>query len=159
MILCLVQHGKAADKKVDLDRPLTEEGAREVESVGAFLSGKDLGPVAVWHSGKTRARQTAELLARHVAPRAALEARDGLAPKDDVGNVIEELREREEDLMIVGHLPFLSKLAAALVAGNKDAGVVAFKNAGVVCLERDAENAWHVAWAVTPDLLAAHAPA
>ena len=41
-----------------------------------------------------------------------------------------------------------------LLCGDADRRVVAFRNAGVVCLEWDEENVWHLNWAFTPDLLA-----
>jgi phosphohistidine phosphatase len=54
--------------------------------------------------------------------------------------------------MIVGHLPFMEKLASLLVAGSEDADIVAFQMGGVVCLERDDVGVWRVRWMVTPDM-------
>jgi phosphohistidine phosphatase len=152
MILYLVQHGKAVDKKVDPDRPLTQEGAEEVETVARFLAGRGLDIAEVWHSGKTRARQTAERLAKQVAPKTPIVAREGLAPDDEVRPLAKALRKQEADIAIVGHLPFLSRLASALLAGDEAAEIVRFRNAGVVCLERDGDGRWHVVWVVTPEL-------
>jgi phosphohistidine phosphatase len=151
MRLYLVQHGKAVDKKVDPDRPLTDEGAEEVDAVATFLSGRELGICEVWHSGKTRARQTAERVAARLAPTARIVARDDLAPDDDPKPVAARLHKSAKDLLIVGHLPFLSKLASLLLTDKADAAVIAFRNAGVVCLERDEEGAWQAAWIITPD--------
>lgn len=153
MRLYLVQHGKAVEKKLDPDRPLTPEGAREVDSVGAFLSPRQLDIPVVWHSGKTRARQTAGQLAKCVAQHGAVEQRDGLAPNDDVRPLAADLRAREEDAMVVGHMPFLSRLASLLLAGDKKREVVGFTNAGVVCLERNDQGDWQVKWIVTPELV------
>jgi len=152
MRLYLVQHGQAVDKQTDPDRPLTEHGAQEADAVGAFLSAQRLNVPEVWHSGKTRARQTAETLAGHVAQDGAVQMRDGLAPKDDVAKIAKALRGRDRDLLIVGHLPFLAKLAGLLLAGDERTHVVAFQYAGVVCLESDDEGRWQVRWMVVPQL-------
>jgi phosphohistidine phosphatase len=55
--------------------------------------------------------------------------------------------------MIVGHMPFVSRLAALLLTGFEAPPVVTFVNAGLVCLERTGDNRWQVEWSVTPDLL------
>ncbi|NIA14937.1 MAG: phosphohistidine phosphatase SixA [Nitrospiraceae bacterium] len=149
----LVQHGKAVDKKTDPERPLSPEGAAEVEAVAAFLAAKPLDVAEVWHSGKTRARQTAEGFGPCLVEGYALKQRDGLAPKDTVGAIARELDGLDGDVMIVGHLPFLDKLASLLVASDEDAGVAAFRNAGVVCLVGDKEQGWQVEWSVIPEIV------
>ncbi len=165
MRLYLVQHGEAKSKDADPERHLTEKGLRDVEKVAAFLKPLGLSAGAVWHSGKARARQTAETLAQAVTADATLRSsplrstrggaveRPGLAPDDPVEPVKEELARAEADIMIVGHLPFLGKLASLLVAGSESAGVVAFRNAGVVCLERGEGGAWRTTWALIPEIL------
>ena len=153
MRLYLVQHGEAVAKEMDAERPLTPEGARAVEAVGAFLAGKGLDVPEVWHSGKTRAQQTAARLAERLAPNANVVLREGLAPKDDVGPVASVLATRDEDLMIVGHLPFLSKLASLLLTGSIKNEVLAFQYAGVFCLHRDGEGVWRLMWAIVPGVL------
>ncbi len=60
--------------------------------------------------------------------------------------------------MVVGHLPFMGRLAAYLVAGSEDAVVAAFQPGTVVCLERadgdeDGGGGWALAWMVRPELL------
>ena len=153
MRLYLVQHGSAKTKEEDPDRHLSEEGVNGVEKTAAFLAPLGLSVGAVWHSGKARAARTAEMLASSLQVARGVVERDGLASKDAVGPVAKALARAEEDLMIVGHLPFLAKLTSALAAGRKSADVIDFQNAGVVCLERAEDGAWRVRWMVTPDLL------
>ena len=148
----LVQHGEAKSKDLDPERHLTEKGVRDVEKVSRFLEPLGLEVGAVWHSGKARAQETAETLGRSVKATQGILAREGLAPNDVVGLVKEELDRAEKDLMVVGHLPFLARLASSLVA-DESAKVIAFRQGGVVCLERDEEGSWSVLWAVVPDLL------
>jgi phosphohistidine phosphatase len=153
MKLYLVQHAKAASRDVDPQRPLTDEGRRDVQKVAAFIGRLSLRPDVVWHSGKKRAVQTAEALAKVVQAGTKIIARDGLAPNDDVGAVKDELASSRHDVMIVGHLPFLGKLASLLLTGDESAGVVAFRQGGIVSLEQSAENQWQLAWMITPEIL------
>ena len=63
MKLYLVQHAKAASKETDPERSLTEEGLRDIRKVAEFIKPLDLSVDYLWHSGKNRAQQTAEILA------------------------------------------------------------------------------------------------
>jgi len=104
-----------------------------VEKLAAFLKPLRLSVEAVWHSGKPRAAETAVILAGAVvskAGRADAVQRDGLSPNSSVEAVAKELAIRGEDLMIVGHMPFLGKLASLLVKGSPTGEVVAFRKTG-----------------------------
>ena len=153
MQLYLVQHGEAKPKEADPDRPLTDDGRREVERTAAVLAKLGLSVDCIWHSGKTRADQTAQVLAAALAPSQGVVRRDGLAPNDPVKPVRKELASATADVMVVGHLPFLAKLASALLAGDKNAGVVAFRYGCVVCIARAADGSHALRWMLTPDLL------
>jgi phosphohistidine phosphatase len=154
MKLYLVQHAKAASEQVDPQRPLTEEGRREIKKVAAFIKPLNLCVDYLWHSGKKRAVQTAEVLAEVIKVNKAVNARNGLGPNDDVKALKDEVVSAEGDIMIVGHLPFLSKLASLLLAGSESANTVAFKNAGIVALNRSDKNHWQIDWIIIPELLA-----
>lgn len=73
-------------------------------------------------------------------------------PNDDVGPFAAGRGNEAGDLMLVGHLPHLAQPASWPLTGRSDAKVVAFRNAGILCLEREA-NAWHIRWAGPPDLV------
>jgi len=153
MRLYLVQHGEAKSKEEDPDRPLTAKGADDVQRIARFLNPLGLGVRAIWHSGQARAAQTAGVLAGAVSATEGVTQREGLAPNDPVEPLAKALAELPDDVMIVGHLPFLGKLASVLVAGDESAGAVDFRPGGVVCLERGDQCDWSVQWAVTADLL------
>jgi phosphohistidine phosphatase len=153
MRLYLVQHAKAASKEVDPERALTAEGRRNLQKVAAFIEPLNLSVDCLWHSGKKRAAQTAGTLAEVINAKEGTTVRDGLGPMDDVTAIRDELVSTERDVMIVGHLPFLGKLASLLLTGSESANTVAFKNAGIVCLSRWDENEWQIEWVVTPELL------
>ena len=153
MKLYLVQHAKAASKEADPQRQLTEEGRRDIQKVAAFIQPLKLSVDYLWHSQKKRAAQTAELLAEVIKINKAQTPRDGLAPNDDVTLLRGELTSAPQDVMIVGHLPFLSKLTSLLLTGSESANVVAFRQGGIVCLSRSEDNQWQIDWMVTPELI------
>jgi phosphohistidine phosphatase len=153
MQLYLVQHGEAKAREQDPNRPLSDKGARDVRKAADFIKPLGLEVRAVWHSGKTRARQTADILASAVSAEEGVLQRDGLAPMDDVEPVARDVGSSKGDLMIVGHLPFLGKLASRLLTADEQAGAVAFQMGGIVCVERTTEHTWRLRWMVTPELL------
>lgn len=152
MILYLVQHGKALPEEVDPERPLSPEGRREIEVVAESLAKLGLKIPLIYHSGKTRAEQTARLIADRYSVDNA-EAVSGLAPNDDVFAFADFLKKRNEDALVVGHLPHLGKLASLLTTGNIETGPVTMVNAGVLCLKSSADG-YRIAWYLTPELCA-----
>ena len=154
MRLYLVQHGKATSKHEHPERPLTTQGRREAQEIARFIQPLELVVGRMWHSGKTRAAQTADIYAEVLTVAEGPTARDGLAPDDIVAPLRDELAVATDDTMIVGHMPFVSKLATLLLTGYESPPAVAFKNAGIVCLERTPDNRWQVEWVVKPALLA-----
>lgn len=153
MRVYLVQHGEAQAEEVSPERELTPRGRSDVEKAAAMLARSGVRVARVYHSGKTRARQTAELLAERVAPGIAPEALAGLNPNDPVGPFAERMRDWRDDALVAGHMPFMGRLAALLVTGRDQPPVVAFKQGSVACLEQDAEGRWAVAWMLRPELL------
>jgi|SRR5215472_3067972 len=151
MRIYLVQHGESKSKEEDPQRHLTDKGIAEVRRVVDFLRSLELVVDTVWHSGKTRAQQTGELLAEEL--RARLVKRAGLGPKDQVAATTEAIKQTGGNLMIVGHMPFLGKLAALLVTGSEENEIVEVQFGSVVCLECRDDVKWKVAWMITPALL------
>lgn len=153
MRLYLIQHAKATSKEEDPRRPLSEEGRMEARKMARFLGRQRLRVGQLWHSGKTRAQETAEMFAEAVRAEGGPVTRDGLAPNDSVALLRDELAVATEDTMLVGHMPFVSRLATLLLTGYESPAAVAFANAGVVCLIRTDDGRWTVEWVITPDLV------
>jgi phosphohistidine phosphatase len=154
MKVYLVQHAEAEPKSVDPARPLTARGRQEAERVATFAARLGLTVGQIRHSGKTRAEQTARVLGAFLSPPAGVVAAFGLAPKDEVEPVAEALESESQSLMLVGHLPFLARLAGLLLTGDADRSIIQFRNAGIVCLTRE-EGRWSAAWILTPEMVAA----
>ena len=153
MKLYLVQHAKAASKETDPQRSLTEEGRRDIQKVAAFIKSLNLSVDYLWHSGKNRAQQTAEILAEVVEVKKEMAAHEGLSPNDNVTVSKDELISGRKDIMIVGHLPFLPKLASLLLTNSESSNTVAFKNGGIVCLNCSDDNQYQLDWMIIPELL------
>jgi phosphohistidine phosphatase len=146
--LYLVQHGHAKTENEDPDRPLTDKGAEDVARVARWAV-EQLGvrTARVVHSGKTRARQTAEAWAGLLG--ADVGQSDSLAPNDNPARWVERLDAEVDDLMLVGHLPHLDRLAGSLLTGDSDRALIRFRPGGLVGLER-ADGGWVVSMVLPP---------
>jgi phosphohistidine phosphatase len=98
-----------------------------------------------------RARQTAEIPATELNVPTPLET-DGLAPLDAPTIWAERLTERTDDIILVGHLPYMSKLASTLLGGIAATHVIHFQMGGVVALTRE-EKLWSLRWMIVPTIL------
>lgn len=153
MKIYLVQHGKAVAKEVEPERPLTEEGISDVQRVGRALKHAGVEVKRVIHSGKLRAQQTAEILATEISPMLQLETSNLINPNDNPGSFDMQTASGSIDTMVVGHLPFMSKLVSHLVIGNDKHMLVAYQPGSVVCLELIEKDNWQINWMVRPELL------
>ena len=151
MKLYLVQHGEAKSEKEDPDRSLTDRGTAEIRAVAEAAKRAGLKPAQMFHSGKRRAQQTAEILAD--ALRCPLEAAAGLKPNDDVQPWIDRITTNHNNMMLVGHLPFLQKVTMRLISGGEEIPVVAFRYGAIICLGPTPGRFWVIHWILHPDLI------
>jgi phosphohistidine phosphatase len=154
MDLYLMQHGEAVPESEDAARPLSATGRADVERVARWAANLDLGIALVQHSGKLRARQTADLMASHLRPNPRVEETVGLAPNDEVAVLAGALRETGETRLLVGHLPHLARLTSTLVVGDPGRAVLAFRMGALVALRREAEG-WRLRFVLTPEVVPA----
>lgn len=153
MHLYVVQHGAAKAETEDRQRGLTDEGRRTVERMAECLSSLRLPIDRIEHSDKLRAKQTAEVLAGRLRPAEGANQVPGITPNDDVEPMRVRLVKESKNLMLVGHLPYLSRLVARLLGLPADQTVLQFQMGGVVRIDRDEAGHWVVRWALTPELL------
>jgi phosphohistidine phosphatase len=147
MVLYLMQHGKCLSKDEDPQRPLSDRGVEETRKIAEIAHSGGISVAAVRHSGKLRAQQTAELMA--VALRVDdVEKMEGLKPLDNVVNIASDIAKHKR-YMLVGHLPFMSRLTSLLLTNNQEHEIVSFQNSGIVCLEYD--HIWRIRWTLFPD--------
>jgi phosphohistidine phosphatase len=152
MALFLVQHGKSLPKDKDPQKGLSGEGIFETKRMAELAKGYNVPVAGITHSGKTRARQTAEIFASALAFKDMLEERSGLAPLDDVAAFAGTIN-NTENRMFVGHLPFMERLTAYLITGSAEKPVFKFQNSGIVCLDQDPDTrSWVLRWTLMPHI-------
>ncbi len=152
MKLYLVRHGEAKSDREDPARPLSDRGRKDVERVARAVGRLGIEVGAIHHSGKLRARQTAEILAGALAPAQGVKEMAGLSPEDDPSVTRHEIENAKAAMMLVGHLPHLSLLASELLVGDRSKELIAFPTACVIALERQRED-WRLLWTIAPQLL------
>ena len=146
----VVQHGKSLPKTEDPDQGLATQGEVETDRIADVAAGYNVRVSRILHSGKKRARQTAERLERRLSPAGGTASVGGMNPMDDVRSFAEQLP-LDQDLMLVGHLPFLERLIGLLVSGDAERTVFKLQNSGIVCLARVPEVPNPVIrWALMP---------
>jgi phosphohistidine phosphatase len=146
MFLFLVHHGEAVGPEVDLRRPLSPAGLQRVERLAAEAAARGARPAVVWHSGKLRAKQTAEAFWRACNALADFSASRDLQPDDPPSWIRDRLRGESRDILIAGHFHHLPRLLALLTAGGDAAGSQ-FPLHGAVALETsDGGETWAERW-------------
>ncbi|HHL3493305.1 TPA: phosphohistidine phosphatase SixA [Legionella pneumophila] len=153
MKIYLVQHGDSLDKDIDPERPLSDRGQKDIQLLSNFLSPLKIEVSCVYHSGKLRARQTAESLSGHIFSKNGVESRTGLDPLDEVIPLAKEINQLKQNIMFVGHLPFMNKLVSQLVVEDEQQILVSFEPGSLVCLDKADGLDWCIAWMIRPELL------
>ena len=149
MHLYLVQHGDAVSDAVDPRKPLSPKGRQTVAELSRACRGFGVKAVEVLHSGKLRALETAEILGDFLG--IPVRASAGLDPLDPPRPFAAEIEGWTDSRIIVGHLPFLERLASLLAAGREEPSMISFQRGGMVCLEKRASSDWRIQWTFFPD--------
>ena len=144
MHVYLVHHGVALPAQVDPQRPLSDDGRTRVEHLAQAAARRDVKPAVIWHSGKFRARQTADVYWRTCNPLAAVSAARGLQPSYPPERLADALIGESRDVMLVGHMPHIEKLLRLLVDGSSD-GATVFPMHGIVALTPQTQK-WVESW-------------
>ena len=153
MSLYLIQHGKNKPKDQDPEQHLSAQGREEVQRIAEAAGALNLPLQLIQHSPKTRAKETAEIFASSLKPAQGIQEREGIKALDDVTSIAPELNS-DQDLMLVGHLPFMERLCTYLITGYQEPPVIAFQNGGIVCLEQDPESGnWLIRWTLLPSVV------
>ncbi len=152
MRIYLIRHGEAVSEEIDPRNPLSENGKQDIERIGKFLAALKIQPVYFFHSEKLRAIQTAEIIAKCIHYQGQLESRSELDPLGLVSPISSEINQSSEDMVFVGHMPFMGKLVSKLITGYENNDIVAFQTGTVACLEKNAGSYWIVRWVVSPEL-------
>src|SRR2546428_2232418 len=142
MRLVIVHHGDAVGPEIDPRRPLSPGGREAVEQLAAYAASRGVKPAVIWHSGKLRAKETAEAFWRACNPFAEFSATRDLQPGDPPEWMRDRLRGESRDIMIAGHFPHLPGLLTAILGGDQS-----FPLNGVVALvSEDEGETWTEEW-------------
>jgi phosphohistidine phosphatase len=146
--LFLVHHGEALAPTVDPRQPLSPAGQAAVERLARLAAEHGARPAVVWHSGKLRARQTAEAFWRECNALAAFSASRDLQPDDPPVWLRDRLRYETRDILVAGHFPHLPRLLALLIERDTQ-GPPPFPPHGAVALHTDDDGAsWREIWRI-----------
>ena len=151
MKVYLVRHGQAVAPQVDSSQPLSNEGRSDIEHVARTLKNMNVKLSSIYHSGKLRAEETAMILADALEAGKAQKT-TGLAPNDELEDVLELIEAGGEDMMLVGHLPLLDRLLHALVKPGRDDKLPEFGTGTMVAL-KPAEDGWQIFRALGPHMI------
>lgn len=150
MALFLVQHGLSLSKEIDPEKGLSEKGKEENQRIGDVAKHYAIHVDRIVHSGKKRAEQTAVAFQKSLIVETEIEKVSELEPLGDVRAFVENLN-AEENLMVIGHLPFMERLVSYLITGSEDILVYRFQNSGIVCLDQE-DNNWYITWTLNPNI-------
>jgi phosphohistidine phosphatase len=142
MNLYLLRHGIAVDPSLpkfakDAERPLTPKGRRRMRQIAEAMGAIKISFDAILSSPFVRARQTAEIVAGTLKRKKRLQFSDELTPGGNPKLLVQQLndfRPKLENVLLVGHEPYLSQLIALLTAGNTNLAID-LKKGGLCKLE------------------------
>jgi len=152
MAFYIVQHGQSLTKDLDPEKGLSNQGIETVEKIARVAQQYGVKVNRIQHSGKKRARQTAELLAAILEPADGLQEITGIKPLDDVAAFAARV-DYSAHTMVVGHLPFLERLTSFLITGQQSPVVFKLQNGGILCLDQiENSDSPAIKWALMPQV-------
>lgn len=155
MALFLVQHGISLPKDKDPGKGLSDLGIEETRRIAPVARGYKIPVARIFHSGKKRAEQTADIYHQALDLKTPLEVLKGIGPLDDVRMFAATL-DPATGWMVVGHMPFMERLVSFLTVGDEDTRVYRFQNSGIVCMDADpGANGtldWFIKWTLNPNV-------
>ena len=144
----LVRHGEALSAHIDAQRPLSARGREQVTELAQLAVCRQVQVAEIRHSGILRARQTAEILAQRLTPSPGVRQSNGLLPDDDPEIGKAELDAVDQSIMLVGHLPYMNRLAALLVE-RAAPSTIEFTPATMLCCSK-VGALWQIEWRMAP---------
>ena len=149
MKIYLVRHGEYLSSEMNADQSLSEKGRKETADIALWLKEMNLEIGEIRHSVKKRAEETAEIIYNLIGSNSKLIQTDGLKPSDPIEPLLEEILAGDQNLMVVGHLPYLEKLMTVLLFGDERESPVDLCNSCVICLEGEKRH-WKIVWMISP---------
>ena len=157
MKIYFLRHGIATErgewKGDDAERPLTDEGKAKTKEIADTLAKLDLGLEAILTSPLTRAKQTAEIVAKKLNLESKMVEDKRLSPGFDADKLRDILLEHPygDSVMVVGHQPDFSETIGELIGGGR----VAIKKGGLALVDLPNTHSKHgeLVWLMTPKMM------
>jgi phosphohistidine phosphatase len=160
--LYVMRHGIAVARGTagfsdDSKRPLTSEGQKKMAEIAKGLDRTGLELDWIVASPLVRARETAEIVAKSLTTPPPVDVCDALRPGGSPEDLVAFLAKRpnRRKVLVAGHEPDLTELAARLIGAGAHAGLTLKK--GGCCMIRFEEfppqEPGQLIWWLTPRLL------
>jgi len=134
MNLFVLRHGIAVEQRRpghDAERQLTAKGERKIREAIAALKGMRISFDLIFTSPYLRTEQTARLVAKRLGLAKKLVVSETLKPGANRHEFLRLLTKTDsENILIVGHEPFLSRLVSSLISGS-ERSLVLLKKGGL----------------------------
>jgi len=160
--LCIMRHGAAvargqAGYSDDSKRPLTESGRKKMQEIAAGLREAGFAADCIISSPLVRAVETAKIAATAVGSLVPLEISETLSPGATPESLLALLARHKNRwrILVVGHEPDLSQLAARLIGAGRNSNL-AFRKGGCCLItfsEFPPKSPGQLVWWLTPRIL------
>jgi phosphohistidine phosphatase len=143
MKLYILRHGDAVEhgdpRYKENDRPLTPKGIQRTKQLAHVLREMEITFDSILSSPLTRARETAEIIARGLKQQDNMRFSEHLIPSGSMEELIHQIntiRPSPKSVVLVGHEPYLSGFISLLCTGAPGLAVV-FKKGALCRLDLD----------------------
>jgi phosphohistidine phosphatase len=141
MKLYILRHGDAAEhgdpRYKENERPLTAKGIQRTKQLAHVLREMEISFDAILTSPLTRARETAEIIARGLKAQESMRFSEHLTPSGSMEELVHQIntiRPATKSIVLVGHEPYLSGFISLLCTGGPGLPMV-FKKGALCRLE------------------------
>lgn len=150
MRIFLIRHGEATDVVKDPKRPLTQTGCAQIQNMADYLQIEHAQIKQIFHSGKERSKQTAEIICQTIAPEAPVGVLEELDPDADPKDLMPLIEAFGDGTLYSGHLPYLQNIVENLL--NEEADEIVFNPGSLVILETQDGKTWKLIRCVHPEV-------
>lgn len=156
-----LRHGEAGKRASipsrDFERSLTASGREEMEKIARSMEQMGLEFDKILTSPLTRARETAEILAKFQNNSGKVEDWDELRPEGNRLDLYKKLAKLKQDthVVLIGHEPHLSSIVGEIISGSLSTRIVLKKGglARVQITSFSPRPTGELRWLLTPKLL------
>jgi phosphohistidine phosphatase len=167
MKLYILRHGDAVEhgdpRYKENERPLTPKGIQRTKQLAHVLREMEISFDAVLTSPLTRARETAEIVARGLKLDTKVQLSEHLTPSGSMEELVHQvntIRPAPKNVVLVGHEPYLSGFISLLCTGGPGLPMV-FKKGALCRLEVEVLNCGKCAtldWLLQPRVIGFNPP-